>query len=68
MLSLETGLQSVDRDFDVENTILNLPKSPFKSVVIVGTDERIISDCSIEVSAIEKVTKRVKVNSQDDLC
>jgi len=63
VLSLETGLQSVDRDFDVENTILNLPKSPFKSVVIVGTDERIISDCSIEVSAIEKVTKRVKVNS-----
>ena len=67
VLSMETGLKSVDQDFDIENPILSLPKSPFKNIVRVGGEHNIISDSSIEVATIQTVRKRVKVNSRGNI-
>ena len=67
VLSMETGLLSIDRNFEIENSVLNLPKSPFKNIVRVGAEQKIISDSSIEVATIQSVSKRVKVNSRGNI-
>ena len=59
VLSMETGLLSIDRNFEIKNSVMNLPKSPYKNIVRVGAEQKIISDSSIEVATIQTVSKRL---------